>query len=733
MANDTKQCDLLKLIKAQNLMVAKDYLGAQKLLLEVLINLPPAYEKISKSGDRLHFEYWDEDEFEAFLAYYATTPERCEVTGSQSVYPKALFNLAFIEIENGNLELAHCYLQQILGIEPDQPRCYTELAGILALNEEYAEALKLYSKAMTIRPYHPNQLKALILRGMAFQHIELGNLEKAESLLRDSQNYEPNNKLAQNELIYIADLKGGAPKINGSIWNNERSSPPHIPICCQCGKRLVISKDQFSVVPQDGANFYLCASCEDQFNKAQELKLQGDKAYQSGDYPAAIEALSAVLEITPNDAQSACNRGVCFLNLKEFEKAVADCSLAIGLEPETFPPYFNRGIALYELGSPIDALTDFSKVTELAPEYEGACLWSGLCQMALGNHDSAILEYTKAIEVNPEFAEAYFNRSHTFMAAGNFTKALADANCLVGLLPQNGDAFFLRGRIHSSVEKYDDAIADLERAVSLDLSNKRYLLFLASAYNAQKRSDEAREILNGLIENNDTESPLAEIFKERGISYMDQADYKLALEDFERAAKINGTPYLHACIATAFQHLEKYNEAVEHYSLVLEENPDAISIYNCRAKAFEVMEKYEEAIIDLTKVVAAEPENPDALFRRAECYSSLDRYEYAAVDYLRVVDLEPSFIMPYCGCAIAYCELDEFDAAYNLLQKALMVDPASILPIIIKAGLLASQKRFDEALREVEEAAAQNPGSPDIEKTKIQILADRDKVLCNQV
>jgi Flp pilus assembly protein TadD len=50
-------------------------------------------------------------------------------------------------------------------------------------------------------------LQATALRGIGVSLIELGELDRAETALRESLEVEPGNALAQNELLYISNLR----------------------------------------------------------------------------------------------------------------------------------------------------------------------------------------------------------------------------------------------------------------------------------------------------------------------------------------------------------------------------------------------------------------------------------------------------------------------------------------------------------------------------------------------
>jgi tetratricopeptide (TPR) repeat protein len=84
-------------------------------------------------------------------------------------------------------------------------------------------------------------------------------------------------------------------------------------------------------------------------NAAQD---RGREALKDGEYPAAVEAFSEVLEHSTSEGQRALahtGRSTAYLNLKEYQKARADLDAAIQLTPGRAPLYQARVICLLRL------------------------------------------------------------------------------------------------------------------------------------------------------------------------------------------------------------------------------------------------------------------------------------------------------------------------------------------------------------------------------------------------
>ena len=87
--------------------------------------------------------------------------------------------------------------------------------------------------------------------------------------------------------------------------------------------------------------------------------------------------------------------------------------------------------------------------------------------------------------------------------------------------------------------------------------------------------------------------------------------------------------------------VQKYEEAIEHYSRAIRMDPCQESALTNRAMAFIKTEQYAAAEKDCNTVLATNPRNVKALYRRGLARYSLDNYEIAKVDFLDCLEIEP--------------------------------------------------------------------------------------------
>jgi len=112
------------------------------------------------------------------------------------------------------------------------------------------------------------------------------------------------------------------------------------------------------------------AHCD--FERAKELKLEGNELFKANKLHDAREAYSEALYLTPSTetkdkAVLHCNRAACLQKLSRWDDVVEDCKKAIELDPTYAKAYHRRSAAHEALNKWHDANEDMKKVFELDP------------------------------------------------------------------------------------------------------------------------------------------------------------------------------------------------------------------------------------------------------------------------------------------------------------------------------------------------------------------------------
>ncbi|KAL3231688.1 Small glutamine-rich tetratricopeptide repeat-containing protein 2 [Nakaseomyces bracarensis] len=99
--------------------------------------------------------------------------------------------------------------------------------------------------------------------------------------------------------------------------------------------------------------------------KAEALKLEGNKAVASKNYALAITKYTEAIEVLPTNAIYYANRAAAHSSLKQYDEAIADAEKAIEIDPNYSKGYSRLGFAKYAQNKPEEALEAYKKVMDL--------------------------------------------------------------------------------------------------------------------------------------------------------------------------------------------------------------------------------------------------------------------------------------------------------------------------------------------------------------------------------
>jgi len=147
-----------------------------------------------------------------------------QVVAIPNPYPAISYDLGFYYNEIGKYGEALRVLdaglalptEGILGVGESTPGLISERGAALEGLKRWPDVLDNFRKGASIGGLKPEQL-ALMLRGQGLALTELGRLDEAEKVYRDSLTDAPNNPNALRELAYIAHLRAGGTTVPTGI------------------------------------------------------------------------------------------------------------------------------------------------------------------------------------------------------------------------------------------------------------------------------------------------------------------------------------------------------------------------------------------------------------------------------------------------------------------------------------------------------------------------------------
>ena len=111
--------------------------------------------------------------------------------------------------------------------------------------------------------------------------------------------------------------------------------------------------------------------------RAEHRKALGNEAFKAKEFTQAAVLYTEAIELDGSLHVVYANRAACFLQMREFRKALADCKTCQGMAPDYVKAHFREGMALMELAKEdgslyADAARAFSKTLDLDPKNAAA-------------------------------------------------------------------------------------------------------------------------------------------------------------------------------------------------------------------------------------------------------------------------------------------------------------------------------------------------------------------------
>ena len=221
---------------------------------------------------------------------------------------------------------------------------------------------------------------------------------------------------------------------------------------------------------------------------ASQYKEHGTRAYERGEYTAAIINYDMAIDREPDNAETYYERGLAKVHLDQYEaEAIADFDEAIRLNPDYAEAYYRRGLANYELEQDEEAVTDFDMAIDKKPDYAEVYRWRGIVKAQRMQLDEAIADFDMAIDRDPSEAEVYRWRGIVKAQRMQLDEAIADFDEAIRLAPGYVGAYLDRGLMKNNIGQYASAIHDFDRTIDLQTNHASAYYYRAEAkFNLRK-------------------------------------------------------------------------------------------------------------------------------------------------------------------------------------------------------------------------------------------------------
>jgi len=214
-------------------------------------------------------------------------------------------------------------------------------------------------------------------------------------------------------------------------------------------------------------------------------------------------------EVVTNLAGLYAARGVCYLNIRDYRKAIENFDDAIKMDAENGSYFRSRGGTYSQLANHSLAIEDLDVAVRLCPDDSNAYFTRGIARFNMEDFNGAIKDFDNAIELDPNFVDSYTGRGRCYLHLRQSVQALADLDKAINLedkkpvmpdmmntvviILESYYAYAIRGLAYIMMGDERSAERDFDKAIALGYDRSKIEEELSELDALDSASNEPRE------------------------------------------------------------------------------------------------------------------------------------------------------------------------------------------------------------------------------------------------
>lgn len=504
-------------------------------------------------------------------------------------YVAARFNLGLAYIETGKLDQAEREFQKVLLQNPYDSRVNFQLGRIANFQNKPAVAVPLI---MAYLKEHPDDAAAL--EQLAVSATISGDPASARDHLAKALAVEPGRVSAQLAMIQILMIQGDRAEARRMLDNLLAQDPGN-----RTGLHLLAQIEAQEKDPEGMLDAYsriASAYPSDLFARYKEGSLliskgEGDKVRASAE---------AMIREYPESAEGHRLMGLYLFREGKYDEAATYLSKSLRIKPD-LETYYLLGLVYYNLENFELAVTQFQTVLDYSPGFVQARIMQGEIFLRQRRGPEALVAADKLIEASPEDYRGHVLRGDALLIQGKAREALAEFEQAMGLAPSHYGLLLKTGLLKLSLGD-GSGEDDLVRAIGISPEGVDARLALHSYYFRNGRMNESLAVLTEGLNGSKNDAVLYNALAKALLGRRDAEGAEEYLAKARQADPAFRQTYYNGAIAKLF--LNKLDEAVTQYDLILGMDPDDVRALVASAGVLERQGRLDEARVRLEKARA---------------------------------------------------------------------------------------------------------------------------------
>jgi protein O-mannosyl-transferase len=190
----------------------------------------------------------------------------------------------------------------------------------------------------------------------------------------------------------------------------------------------------------------------------------------------------------------------------------------------------------------------------------------------------------------------------------------------------------------------------------------------------------------------------AEAINNRGILYSTIGQYKNALKDYNQAIELQ-PKFADAYYNRGILYLEinKWDAAISDFTIAINIDPYMADYFNNRGVALRLKGEYEKSFADFGRALKINQNLAEAYFNRGIINNIYEKYIPAIANFTEALKIKPQYTDAYFNRGVSFAFLGKYDDAIRDFRQVLNIN-ANYIPDLENMGsLLKKMKRYEES------------------------------------
>ncbi len=344
----------------------------------------------------------------------------------------------------------------------------------------------------------------------------------------------------------------------------------------------------------------------------------------------------------PFSSQFKINEAEIYLLFGKEGKAIQILSDLEAIEPYNWEIYFMQATIRSQQGEHERAIELLEKCLDLScDEKDNVYFQLALENEYVNNYKLAVKYLKKALRENPNNQEATFELALCYEELGKLEESIQFYQGFIDANPYSSFAWFNLGYVYSKLSLHEKALEAYDYAIVVD---DKYI----SAY----------------------------INKGNTLCILQR--YQEAITTYQEIFEFHKPDsFLNYLIGEAFENMEEYELAGEHYKNAIQLDPQNADAWMGMGVVKDLLGNSEESLHFIKKAIEIDPLNANYWYLQGEVFQKLSLFEDSFSSYDRVIELDPFNIDIWLDYSNALFENGFDQEAINILQQAIDYHPGN--------------------------------------------------------